>query len=79
MTQPQIDVRFTDALGREQVMRATLSAADGWLVETSVEGRHFTRHCGSWQGVERALFWLRRHAHEHTPPARASQRGSPLR
>ncbi len=52
------------------MMRATMGAADGWLVQTSVEGQHFSRHCGSWQGVERTLFWLRRHAHENSPPAR---------
>ena len=71
MTYPQVDIRFTDALGRQQVMRASASAVDGWLVQTSVEGQLFTRHCGNWQGVERTLFWLRRHAHENTPPPRA--------
>ena len=50
-------------------MRASMTAADGWIVQTSVEGQHFSRHCGSWQGVERTLFWLRRHAHETAPPA----------
>jgi hypothetical protein len=71
VTHTQVDIRFTDALGRQQVMRATMSAADGWLVQTSVEGQAFTRHCGNWQAVERTLLWLRRHGHEHTPPARA--------
>ena len=51
-------------------MRAGMTA-DGWLVQTSVEGQRFTRHCGNWQGVERTLFWLTRHAHEPAPPARA--------
>lgn len=56
-------------------MRAGMTATDGWLVETSVEGQAFTRHCGNWQAVERTLHWLRLHAHEHTPPARAPHVG----
>jgi hypothetical protein len=72
VTYPQVDSRFTDALGRQQVMRAMMSGADGWLVQTSVEGRPFARHCGDWQGVERTLFWLRRHVHESSVPAPAA-------
>ena len=37
---------------------------DMWTLRASIDGRPFTRECHSWQGVERTLTWLRRHAHE---------------
>lgn len=72
MTHTQVDIRFTDEAGRQHVMRAIMTAADGWLVQTPIDGQLFTRRCGSWQGVEHTLLWLRRHAHETSPPAQTA-------
>ena len=61
-----IDLRFTDARGREQAARA-ITDPEGWIVEASLNGEQFWRRCRRWQAVERTLLWLRRHAHEAQP------------
>jgi hypothetical protein len=64
-----ITLNFDDALGRPQLANARLVDGHTWQVMSRVSDRTFSRECGSWQGVERTLFWLRRHGHE---PERAS-------
>lgn len=36
----------------------------GWHVRISIGEETITRHCASWQSVERTVSWLRRHAHQ---------------
>ena len=67
MTSTHVDLRFTDARGREQAVRATMTDLGAWVVDASLDGGPFSRHCGSWQSVEHTMFWLRRHAHEPAP------------
>lgn len=67
MTSTFLDLRFTDARGRQQVVYATIGDSGVWDVRGIVGGRPFSRACDGWQAVERTVLWLRRHAHE--PPA----------
>ena len=67
MTETKIDLHFADALGRDHVMRAVLDGS-GWRVRASLNGCAFTKHCGSWQAVERLVVLLRHRAGR--PPAR---------
>jgi hypothetical protein len=69
VTKTYIDLRFTDANGRRHVVYAGMRAGGLWDVRGIVGGEPFTRECHGWQAVERAVFWLRRHAHESAPPA----------
>lgn len=62
-----VDLRFTDARGREQVVYATMRNSGVWDVRGIVAGDPFSRACDRWQAVERTVFWLRRHAHESAP------------
>ena len=63
-----IDLHFADAEGRDRVLHAVTMDGHGWHVHASLEGgTTFARHCHSWQGVERTMGWLRRHAHENSP------------
>lgn len=71
MTHTQVDLRFTDGEGRSQIVRAEMDDQGDWLVRSSLGGRHFTRRCGNWQGVERTLAWLRSHAHRQMPEPRS--------
>lgn len=67
-----VDLRFSDASGCDHVLHAVTTNGHGWHVYTSFGTRAFARHCHSWQGVERTVSWLRRHAHEQsdTPVSR---------
>ena len=69
VNETSINLYFADALGRPQLANARLVDGHTWQVMSRVSGHTFSRECGSWQGVERTLFWLRRHGHE---PERAS-------
>ncbi len=62
----QIDFRFTDTTGQQQVLQVTLTADSTWLVDVSIDGLPFRRVCHDWQSVERTLSWMRRHAHDAT-------------
>lgn len=68
MTTTYVDLRFTDARGRQQVVYASMRDSGVWDVRGIVGGRPFSRACDGWQAVERTVFWLRRHAHEPAPP-----------
>ena len=68
MTSTYVDLRFTDARGRQHLVRAGTTDPGGWVVEGSLDGQPFAKHCDSWQSVERTMFWLRRHAHDQEPP-----------
>ena len=70
MTSTYVDLRFTDASGRQQVVYATMRDSGVWDVRGIVAGHPFSRACDGWQAVERTVFWLRRHAHEPAPPTR---------
>ena len=71
MTSTYVDLRFTDACGRQQVVYAMMHDSGAWDVRGIVSGQPFSRACDSWQAVERTVLWLRRHAHEQAaPPAR---------
>lgn len=59
-----VTLSFHDALGRPQLVDARLIDGHTWSVFADIGGHRFTRECGSWQGVERTLIWLRRHGHE---------------
>ena len=61
MASTHVHLRITDAHGREHDVRAVMNGP-GWMVEASLGGRPFSKHCDSWQSVERTVFWLRRHA-----------------
>ena len=74
MTYTHVDLRFTDGEGRSQILRAEMDDQGDWLVQSSLGGRHFTRRCGNWQGVERTLTWLRSHAHHRLPDPRSMAR-----
>ena len=67
MTETNIDLHFADALGRDHVVHATEFDGSGWRVRASLEGCAFTKHCGSWQSVERMVVLLRHRAGR--PPA----------
>lgn len=69
MTSTYVDLRFTDARGREHVVYAAMRDSGGWDVRGIVGGRPFSRSCDGWQAVERTVFWLRRHAHEQPAPS----------
>ena len=66
MTETKIDLHFADVLGRDHVVRASLDGS-GWRVRASLDGCAFTKHCGSWQAVERLVVLLRHRAGR--PPA----------
>ena len=63
MTHTPVVLNFADARGRRHLVEASVER-DVWSLRTSIDGRVFTRECHSWQGVERTLTWLRRHADE---------------
>lgn len=68
MTHPKVDLRFSDRHGRQHVVRATLTEADGWhVVSSRDDGRATTHHCGTWQSVERTIVRLRLGAAEPSP------------
>lgn len=75
MTHTPVVLNFADARGRRHLVQASIER-DVWTLRTSIDGRLFTRECHSWQGVERTLTWLGRHAHEPVngaaPPVRFS-------
>lgn len=64
LNESSVTLYFHDALGRKQRAHARLIDGHTWQVFSEVEGRAFLRQCGSWQGVERTLNFLRRHGHE---------------
>jgi hypothetical protein len=71
-----VDLHFADSLGRAHVVRVVTMDGHDWHLCATIDGRMFSKHCSSWQRVERVLTWLRRHAHEPlavdtAPPARA--------
>lgn len=70
MTSTHIDWRITDARGQVHLVHAVMQDPDGWVVETSIDGQAFSKHCDSWQSVERTLYWLRRYADDEPPPSR---------
>ena len=67
-----VDLQFTDARGREQLVHATLRPSGEWTVHALVDGRRFSRECDGWQAVERTVFWLR---HVHAPTVHSSPSG----
>ena len=73
MTHTPVVLNFADARGRRHLVEASVDR-DVWSLRTSIDGRVFTRDCHSWQGVERTLTWLRRHAHESIGGAAPSTR-----
>lgn len=64
MDETPVIIYFQDALGQRQRADARLIDGYTWRVLAVIGGRSFSRECGSWQGVERTLLWLRRHGHE---------------
>lgn len=64
MSQTHINLQFSDALGRAHQVEVLTIDGRGWHLHAALADRTFDKHCGSWQGVERTLNWLRRHAHE---------------
>jgi hypothetical protein len=70
VTSTFVDLPFTDAKGRRRVVYAAMRDSGDWDVRGIVGGRLFSRQCDSWQGVERTVLWLRRHAHEPVPTSR---------
>ena len=60
MTSTHVDLRVNGALGREYLARAVMGPG-GWRVEARLDGRSFSKRCGSWQAVERTVHWRRRH------------------
>jgi hypothetical protein len=71
-----VDLRFCDVAGHDHVLHATTPDGHGWHVRAFLARGIFTRHCHSWQAVERTVSWLRRHAHENVP-ARQSGPAAP--
>lgn len=72
MFHTNIDLQFSDALGRAHHVKVLTIDGRGWHLHAALAGQNFDKHCGNWQGVERTLNWLRRHAHEAAPlPTRA--------
>lgn len=59
-----LDLHFSDTSGRRHVLRVVPMDGCDWHLHVMMHGRAFSKHCSSWQGVERSLMWLRRHAHE---------------
>jgi len=62
-----IDLNISDALGRSHHVEVLTIDGRGWHLHTALAGRPFDKHCSNWEGVERTLNWLRRHAHESAP------------
>lgn len=73
MTDTPLVLNFADARGRRHLVEAAVER-DVWTLRTSIDGRPFTRECHNWQGVERTLMWLRRHAHEPADSGAPSSR-----
>ena len=71
-----IDFTFTDANGRDHVLRAVTLDGREWHLHAALDGRTFTRRCTDWQRVERTLRWLRAHAHEPAATPAASSGGA---
>jgi hypothetical protein len=69
------DLHFADFTGREHVVRVASTDGLDWHLRASIDGRLFSKHCATWQGVERTLHWLRLHAHEPLPGELAPARG----
>lgn len=78
MSQITLDLHFTDALGRDHVVRAIAIDGSGWLLRTPADGGHFGKHCSDWQSVERSLNWLRIHSHERRVEPEPAKHRSPL-
>ena len=57
-------LKFRDLNGRSHVVRVLTADGHDWHLETTIEGRPFSKHCHNWQAVERTLTWLRHHGHE---------------
>jgi hypothetical protein len=68
VTSTPVDLRFTDAQGRQRVVYAVMRDSGIWHIRGIVGDRQFSRECGRWQAVERTVLWLRRHAHEPASP-----------
>src|SRR5687768_7181204 len=64
VTSTYVELRFTDARGRQQVVYAAMRDSGVWDVRGIVGDHPFSRACDGWQAVERTVFWLQRHAHE---------------
>ena len=67
MSYTPVDLHFLDVRGEDHVVHAVTTDGHGWHVKAAFGEETFTRHCSSWQGVERTVNWLRRHAHESPP------------
>jgi hypothetical protein len=63
-----IDLHVYDATGRQHLVQAFLADSGDWSVRAAINGHVFARECGSWQSVERSLFWFRLHADQTQPP-----------
>jgi hypothetical protein len=62
-----IRLQFNDQAQRPHVAQAVSRGGHDWHLSATIDGQTFTKHCSSWQGVERTMSWLRRHAHEPLP------------
>jgi len=66
VSETTIDLRFSDAFGRDHLLHATACDGFGWRVRASLDGCTFTKHCSCWQSVERMIVLLR-HRASRTP------------
>lgn len=66
MSYTPVDLHFLDERGEDHVVHVATTDGHGWHVRISLGEETITRHCASWQSVERTVSWLRRHAHEST-------------
>lgn len=65
MGDTKIELRFTDATGRAQLLSAISHDGASWQLCATVDGYKFSKRCNKWQAVERTRSWLMRHSHEH--------------
>jgi hypothetical protein len=57
-----VDLHFCDVAGHDRVLHTMTTDGHGWHLRALLARGMFTRHCHSWQAVERTVNWLHRHA-----------------
>jgi hypothetical protein len=61
-----IDFEIMDVRGCQHALRAVHITGDGWLLETSIDGRLFTHKCKDWPAAERTIQCLRARPAPHS-------------
>lgn len=76
MSNTPVDLHFCDVAGHDRVLHTMTTDGHGWHLRALLARGMFTRHCHSWQAVERTVNLLHRHAHENVPARQSSPAAS---